>query len=165
MSSRGRFLSIPLSSSLVSAGPLSVYTKMTRVLAHLQVHGGVSAPQRRLEEGLSKMEITGDGNSLEAFPEEVSEHFQGSRRVGGGKSPGSQQRLSAQRQHWGSVFHFDISRHGSCSANLGGAQQAVIDRANGAVKAGDRRSCVGALVGAARSWQVTVVGRLGLGPP
>ena len=113
------------------------------------------------------MEITGGGNSLEAFPEEVSEHFQGW-RIGGGKSPGSQQRLCtkpAQRQHWDSVFHFDISRHGSCSANLGGAQQAVIDRANGAVKVGDRRSCVGASVGAARSWQVTVVGRLGLGPP
>lgn len=39
------------------------------------------------------MEITRDGNNLEAFPEVVSEHFQDSGRVGGGKSPGSQQRL------------------------------------------------------------------------
>ena len=45
----------------MSASLLSVYMKMPCVLAHLQVHGGISAPQRRLEEGLSKMEITGVG--------------------------------------------------------------------------------------------------------
>lgn len=49
-----------------------------------------------MEEGLSKIEVTGGGNNLEGFPEEVFGHFQGRDKVGGGKRPGSQQRISAQ---------------------------------------------------------------------
>ena len=90
------------------------------MLAHLQVHSGISAPQRRLEGGLSHREITGDGNNLEAFPTEVSEHFQGSGRVGGGKSPGSQQTLCTKPVHehsTGAVFFTLIS------LDMGDAQQ------------------------------------------
>lgn len=68
---------------------------------------------------------------MEDFPEEVFEHFQGGGWVGGGKRPGSQQRVSAQSLALstapGRGFLFGIPRHSRCSANLVGTQQTVLD--------------------------------------
>lgn len=97
-------LSVPLSRSLVPAGPLS-YVHEHAACAHplIKSQQHLIKPQGRMEEAQGKMEITGWGWGAElglavriAFPEKVFEHFQGGGWVGGGKRPGSQQRVSAQ---------------------------------------------------------------------
>lgn len=147
----------------MSASPLSrVQEDVTCARPLRSSQQRLREPQRGMEEGLNKMEVTGGGSSLEGFPGEVFEHFQNRGEFGGGKRPGSQQRISAQSPSMSSALE-------QCFVLWylrTGAQQAVVDWVNRAVKILDGMS-VGAAGDPARSWQVTVVSRLGrgLGPP